>query len=134
MRPWTRLDVVVLLVVAAALVFMLAVWAPAIANGASFAWQRATASGYSTTDSPGVEGCTGRPLSDRTRTFASLIVPCGARVEFCSRRRCVIATRTDSGPYVAGRSFDLALGTLRALGYSSPQSFGVRTVAWRRLP
>ena len=39
--------------------------------------------------------------------FASLIVPCGARVLFCYRDRCATGTRADSGPFVSGRSFDL---------------------------
>lgn len=96
-------------------------------------WRWSTASAYSTADSPGTEVCTGRRLSDHTRTFASLIVPCGARVEFCAGGRCVTALRTDSGPYVAGRSFDLALGTVRALGFGSAREFGVRTLRWRRV-
>lgn len=98
--------------------------APAHAN-------RAVASAYSTADSPGTQGCTGRPLREDTLTFASLIVPCGARVQFCVGHQCVVATRTDSGPYVAGRSFDLALGTVRALGFTSARQFGVREVSWR---
>lgn len=116
--------------VAGALFAIGALVAPA---GHAGSWHRATASAYSTADSPGVNGCTGRRLSDRTLTFASLIVPCGARVRFCVGRRCVVATRTDSGPYVGGRSFDLAMGTIAALGYASPQAFGVRTVSWRRV-
>jgi rare lipoprotein A len=119
----SRLDY---LAVAAALIAVGALAVPA--RGAV-----ASASAYSTADSPGVEGCTGRHLSDRTLTFASLIVPCGARVRICVGRRCVVATRTDSGPYVAGRSFDLAFGTIRALGFSSPRAFGVRTITWTRL-
>lgn len=102
------------------------------ASPAAGGWTIATASAYSTHDSPGTEACTGRRLRDDTLTFASRTVPCGARVIFCVRARCVRATRTDSGPYVDGRSFDLALGTVRALGFTSPHAFGVRRVVWRR--
>lgn len=119
----------------AAIAWMLACWAPTIANGAPEIYRStAIASAYSTADSPGVEGCTGRRLSDHTLTFASLIVPCGARVEFCIRRRCVVGRRTDSGPYIRGRSFDLTLGLVHALGFRSVREWGVRTVTWRRLP
>jgi rare lipoprotein A len=117
------------IVVIVATLTVLALCAPA----RSSSWSRATVSAYSTADSPGTEGCTGRRLRDDTLTFASLIVPCGARVRFCVNGRCVTATRTDSGPYVAGRSFDLALGTVRALGFRSAREFGVRTVTWRRV-
>lgn len=125
---------VALALVGVAIAWMLACWAPTIASGARTHRSTAIASAYSTADSPGVEGCTGRRLSDHTRTFASLIVPCGARVQFCVRGRCVIGIRTDSGPYVAGRSFDLTLGLVRALGFASVSTFGVRTVHWRRIP
>lgn len=33
--------------------------------------------------------------------------PCGTRAEFCYAGRCVVGTREDSGPYIAGRTFDL---------------------------
>lgn len=114
-----------------AVVWALAFWLPvALARG----WRTAVASAYSTADSPGVQGCTGTRLRDDTLTFASLLVPCGARVRFCvGWRRCVTAWRADSGPYLPGRGFDLALGTVRALGFPSASAFGVRTVSWRRV-
>lgn len=94
----------------------------------------ALASAYSTHDSNGSMGCTGRPLRDDRLTFASLIVPCGAKVRFCIRRRCVVATRTDSGPYSSGRSFDLTLGVTHALGVpGSAYAWGVRAVSWERV-
>lgn len=92
----------------------------------------AVASAYSRADSPGVEGCTGRPLSDYRLNVATYLVPCGARLEVCYRGRCVTVTRTDSGPHVAGRQIDLQFGVVRALGFSSPSAWGVRTVTWRR--
>lgn len=128
----THLPFAAALAAVAVIVYMLAIALPDALAGEQ-GWQLATASAYSTQDSPGVEGCTGRPLRDDTLTFASLIVPCGAHVRFCTGGRCVIARRTDSGPYAGGRSFDLALGTARALGFPTPASFGVRTLRWRRL-
>lgn len=53
-------------------------------------------------------------------------IPCGARVEFCAVR-CVIGVREDSGPYVAGREFDLNPGLKAALGCSD-----LCRVRWRR--
>jgi hypothetical protein len=48
--------------------------------------------------------------------IATLIgVPCGGRVRLCHGGVCVTATRDDSGPYVAGRSFDLDPATRAAL-------------------
>ena len=58
--------------------------------------------------------------------------PCysfGTRVQFCLRRRCIVAVADDHGPYVAGRAFDLGASTAHAIGFS-----GVQTVAWRLLP
>lgn len=115
-----------------ALAVVSAVAAPP-ASSSTDAWRYAQASAYSTADSPGTQGCTGRPLRDDRLTFASLSVPCGAHVRFCIGRRCVTAIRTDSGPYVRGRMFDLALGTVRALGFRTPAAFGVRTVRWSRV-
>jgi hypothetical protein len=95
--------------------------------------QLAVASAYSAESSGSTNGCDGSRLHDADLSFASLIVPCGARVRFCIRRRCVVGVRRDSGPYVPGRSFDLNLGIVRALGFSSCLSFGVRTVSWSRV-
>ena len=57
--------------------------------------------------------------------FASLTLPCGARVRFCYAG-CVTATMADHGPYVAGRTFDLNANLRRAL--SCPDLCRVR---WR---
>ena len=103
---------------------------------AALGWHTATASAY---DLPGNrQGCPGAPvLTSQAHTFASFAVPCNARVRFClprrhRRARCVVARRTDSGPFVAGRTFDLNLGTVRALGFASAWAWGVRRVYWRR--
>jgi hypothetical protein len=64
---------------------------------------------------------------------ATFLVACGQRVQICYRARCVVATRRDSGPYVAGRGFDLNVGVVRALGFSDAYAWGVRTIRWRRV-
>ena len=59
--------------------------------------------------------------------FASLILPCGTRVQFLRlRRRCVTATMSDHGPYVTGRTFDLNANLRTAL-----QCPGLCWVKWR---
>lgn len=78
-----------------------------------------------------MNGCDGSRLTAGALSFASFAVPCGTRVRFCLHDRCVTATRRDSGPYVAGRTFDLNLGVVQALGFPSCRAFGVRAVAWR---
>lgn len=47
---------------------------------------------------------------------------CGTRVRLCfppppARHRCVTATVRDRGPYIRGRTFDLAMATARALDF-----------------
>lgn len=59
--------------------------------------------------------------------FASLILPCGARVRFCHGSSCVVGTMDDHGPYVAGRTFDLNGALKDALGCSD-----LCSVQWRR--
>lgn len=102
---------------------------PTGASTPSVAW----ASAYSRESSGPTNGCDGTPLHDPDLTFASFAVPCGARVRFCIGRRCVVGVRKDSGPYAAGRTFDLNLGIVRALGFSSCLSWGVRAVTWQRV-
>lgn len=53
---------------------------------------------------------------------------CGTRVLFCAAR-CAIGTREDSGPYVAGRDWDLNAALKAALGCSD-----LCTVRTRVLP
>lgn len=48
--------------------------------------------------------------------FASLFLPCGARVLMCHGTTCVTATMDDHGPYVAGRTFDLNVALKDTLG------------------
>lgn len=95
--------------------------------------QTAVASAYSRHSSGPTNGCDGSRLHDRDLSVATFLVPCGARLRICLGRRCVTATRRDSGPYVAGRDIDLNLGVVRALGVSSCAAWGVRPITWRRL-
>jgi hypothetical protein len=57
--------------------------------------------------------------------FASLILRCGTRVQFCYRR-CVTAIMSDHGPYVGGRTFDLNVNL--KYGLNCPDLCSVR---WR---
>jgi hypothetical protein len=76
-----------------------------------------TASGWHAADGFATCGTGGGPC-----------LPFGARVEFCYAR-CVVATADDHGPYVPGRSFDLAQATAGAIGFD-----GVADVRYRALP
>jgi hypothetical protein len=58
--------------------------------------------------------------------FASLFLPCGARVEMC-HVGCVEAVMSDAGPYVSGRLFDLNVNLRDGIG--CPDLCEVR---WRR--
>lgn len=116
--------------VAAALsgVALSALWAAEL-HGATL-----VASAYSPADSGSVTAC-GPRLDWSTPTVATPpgTWPCGARLRVCLGRRCVTAVRTDSGPFIRGRGIDLAPGTYRALGYRSPDAFGVRAVTVREV-
>jgi rare lipoprotein A (peptidoglycan hydrolase) len=93
----------------------------------------AVASAYSRHSSGTHNGCDGSTLHDRDLTVATFLVPCGARLRVCYRRRCVVVTRKDSGPFVRGRSLDLNLGVVRALGFPTERAWGVRRVSWSRV-
>jgi rare lipoprotein A len=60
-------------------------------------------------------------------TFAHKTMRFGTRVRFCGPLGCVVATCTDRGPFVAGRSFDLSRG---AFARVAPLSAGVAELAW----
>jgi hypothetical protein len=70
-------------------------------------------------------GACGAPAQDGYQ-FASLILPCGARIVICNGSTCVTATMNDRGPYVAGRTFDLNVALKNALGCG-----GLCDVTWR---
>lgn len=100
------------------------------------------ASAYSPADSGSVTAC-GPRLDWTTPTVATPpgTFPCGARLRVCvslrefgsALTRCVVARRTDSGPWCCGRGIDLAPGTWRALGFGSVDGFGVRAVRVERV-
>lgn len=71
------------------------------------------------------DGACGNPAQDGYQ-FASLILPCGAQVVMCNGSTCVTATMNDHGPYVAGRTFDLNVNLMNALGCG-----GICDVTWR---
>ena len=94
-------------------------------------WGYAVASAYSAASSSDRQGCAhAPPLRDSALSVATFLVGCGQRLRICYGSRCVIATRWDSGPFVAGRQIDVNVGVARALGFSSTASWGVRAVRW----
>jgi hypothetical protein len=60
--------------------------------------------------------------------FASLNLPCGARIHICGYAGCADAQMADRGPYVGGRTFDLNVNLRDAVGCP-----GVCEVRWRQL-
>lgn len=56
----------------------------------------------------------------------------GTKIQFCWRRRCVIATVDDHGPYVAGRAWDLNEPAARAVGLIQ-SGRGYAAMSWRRV-
>lgn len=110
---------------------LVCVW-PAPSPGTT-GWRTAVASAYSAASSSTRQGCPRAPaLRDSARSVATFLVPCGARLQVCHRSRCVTVTRHDSGPFIRGRTIDLNVGVVRALGYPTARAWGVRTVTWRR--
>lgn len=108
---------------------------PSPVSARSTPWSTTVASAYSAASTGSThQGCPGAPpLRDSALSIATFLVPCGTRVRLCYGRRCTVATRWDSGPFVPGRGMDLNVGVCRALGFSSPWAWGVRTLRWRRL-
>ena len=79
------------------------------------------------------QGCAGAPpLRDAALSVATYLIGCGQRMRVCYGHRCVIVTRWDSGPGIAGRQIDLNLGVVRRFGFLSCNAWGVRTVTWSR--
>lgn len=96
---------------------------------ARVAWQQGVASVFDARAEPAL-GCW--PWKPRYLPRGALVVahkslPCGSRVRFCYRGRCVTAVVRDRGPYVAGREWDLDVAVMRALHFP----FGVLGVNWR---
>jgi rare lipoprotein A len=61
----------------------------------------------------------GGTLTAGVRGVAHKSLPCGTRVRFRYRGRSVVAKVIDRGPYAAGREWDLAPATKRALRFGS---------------
>lgn len=91
-------------------------------------WMTAKVSVYGEGD-----GLLGNPTANGERldatslTFAHRSMAFGTLVTFRYRGREVTARCNDRGPFVGGRTFDLAPGTRKALG----MDIGVYTVEWR---
>ena len=85
--------------------------------------QTALASWY---DQEGTGACGGDAQAGLA--FASLILRCGTRIQFCYRS-CAIARMDDHGPYVTGRTFDLNANLRAAIGCPD-----LCTVRWRVQP
>jgi len=61
----------------------------------------------------------GGTLTGSVKGVAHKTLPCGTKVTFRYRGRTVTAKVIDRGPYAAGRDWDLAPATKRALGFPS---------------
>ena len=93
-----------------------------------------SATGVASSYGPGLYGnslACGGTLWPHTRAVAHRWLPCGTRLVICYDRRCTLARVRDRGPYVWGRTLDLSEAVVRALGYRSAMSWGVRVVVWR---
>jgi hypothetical protein len=102
-----------------------------VVKATASAWSYAVASAYSVSTSSDRQGCAhAPPLRDSALSVATFLVGCGQRLRICYGRRCVVAIRWDSGPFVPGRQIDVNVGVVRALGFASTQSFGVRDMRW----
>jgi hypothetical protein len=76
-------------------------------------------------DTEGVGACGYGTVQSGYR-FASLFLACGTRIVIC-HYGCVVATMSDHGPYIAGRTFDLNVNVRDAIGCG-----GICLVRWRR--
>ncbi len=77
---------------------------------------------------PGLYGnplACGGTLTPSTNGVAHKSLPCGTRLTVCYRRRCARTRVVDRGPFVSGRTFDLAAGLARRLRFD-----GVHLVRW----
>lgn len=116
-----------------------AVIAPASATTSSY--QQHTASAYGPGLYGNVLGCysyrTAHGLDGRLRPWSNLVahrsLPCGTRLAVSYRGRTAVTEVGDRGPYIAGRTFDLAPGVWQRLGFPDPWAFGERPVAVRVL-
>lgn len=86
-------------------------------------WHHTSASWYE-----GAYGACGHRL--RGYYAAHKRMRCGALVEVCRHRRCVIVKIADRGPYIAGRELDLSKAAADQIGLTS---LGVARVKYRRI-
>jgi hypothetical protein len=92
-------------------------------------WHPAIASTYGIGDRfLGSHMACGGALTMTVMAVANKTLPCGTRVRLRVRGRTVVARVLDRGPYVRGRSFDLAPAVCRALGVCD----GVFRVEWQK--
>jgi Lytic transglycolase/Bacterial SH3 domain len=103
-----------------------AVVAPAATTHA--AWQTAQASSFGVGDGlVGSHMACGKTLTESVMAVANRTLPCGTRLRLRVGGHVVEAQVLDRGPYVDGRTFDLAPAVCRALGACS----GVTTIDWQ---
>lgn len=89
--------------------------------------EAATASCYG----PGLFGnrmANGGVLTRSTLGVAHRTLPLGTRLLVRYRKRRVVVTVTDRGPFVASRAFDVTERVARRLGYRTCTAFGVRRI------
>jgi rare lipoprotein A len=87
-------------------------------RGRVYVYRAAHASWYGPGFYGGRTAC-GGTLTAGVKGVAHKSLPCGTRVRFRYRGRSVVARVIDRGPYAAGREWDLAPATKRALGFGS---------------
>jgi rare lipoprotein A len=72
----------------------------------------------------------GHPFRRHALTAASRVIPLGERVRVRYRRKTILVTITDRGPYVSGRIIDLSEAAAARLGI---KDLGLATVEIERL-
>jgi rare lipoprotein A (peptidoglycan hydrolase) len=92
--------------------------------GGSGAWQTAVASHYGRNFTG--RGASGKPIGPYSMMVAHRTLPFGTLVEFEYKGRRAVASVQDRGPHIAGRTWDLGPGVVRALDFA-----GVETVRYR---
>lgn len=111
-------------------------------QGSTDGWYTVTASAYSIADNdpPGSTAtASGIPLDDSVPTVAlpmsqNPYVHFGQLIEISYNGMSVVARVTDVGDMGGGtRGLDLSTAVYRAFGFSTPQSWGLRTVSYRYL-
>lgn len=125
----------ILLLLAAAWLILLGLFAATKAVAAPQpTWQVAHVSAYGMSDGlMGHRTACGLYVRPDSMFVAHRTLPCGTRLRMVYAGRRVTVTVGDRGPYIAGRTFDLAPGVWRALGARTNLTWGVRWLHWRQL-